>query len=102
MPVFLTTLEAEIQKMKFNVSPGMEFRRPPSQPTAGHSRELLSSQAVWGKGGWAWWHMPVIPMMVGSLRKKDCHPGQPRQNVRPYLQNSQSKKSWRYDSRGRA
>jgi hypothetical protein len=31
---------------------------------------------------WAWWHAPVIPMTVGSLKWEDHSPGQPGQKAR--------------------
>jgi hypothetical protein len=51
---------------------------------------------------WAWWHMPVIPVMARSLKWEDLSLVQSGQKVSPYLQNNQSKKGWRCGSRGRA
>jgi hypothetical protein len=45
-----------------------------------------------------WWHTAVFPVMVGSLKQENRSPGQPRQKMRPYLQNNQSKKGWWYGS----
>jgi hypothetical protein len=39
----------------------------------------------------AWWCKPVIPVIMGSAKQKDCGLGQPRQKERPYLQNNQNK-----------
>jgi hypothetical protein len=36
------------------------------------------------------------------LTYHDCHPGQPGQKTKLYLQNNQSKKGWRHGSSGRA
>jgi hypothetical protein len=39
---------------------------------------------------------------VRSRKQENRGPGQPGQKVRTYLQNNQSKKSWRHGSSGRA
>jgi hypothetical protein len=46
--------------------------------------------------------MPVVPVMVGCIRKEDQGPGWPGQKMRPYFQNKQSKKGWRHGSKRRA
>jgi hypothetical protein len=66
----------------------------PGQP--GHKR--LQDPISMGKKIWAWWCMPVILTVVGSV-KQDCGPGQSRQKVGPFLQNNQSKKGWRCGSK---
>jgi hypothetical protein len=41
---------------------------------------------------WAWRHIPVIPVMVGSLIQENHGPDPSGKHGRPYLQNNQSKK----------
>jgi hypothetical protein len=48
-----------------------------------------------------WWGVPVIPARVESINRMIAVQGDPRQKVRPYLQNNQSKKVRRYGWSGR-
>jgi hypothetical protein len=48
-----------------------------------------------------WWHKPVIPATAGNLKWADGSLGRSEQKTRPYLQNNQSKKGWRYSSSDR-
>jgi hypothetical protein len=40
-----------------------------------------------------WYHTPVTPVMMGSIKQEDHGPGKPEQKARSYLQNKQSKRS---------
>jgi hypothetical protein len=42
--------------------------------------------------------MLIIPATVGSIKQKDHGLGWPGQKTRPYLENNQSKRSWRRSS----
>jgi hypothetical protein len=63
---------------------GGELERPPSQQ----------------KKSWAWWHMPVILVKMGSIKKEDHGPVQFRQKARSRLQNKQNEKGWRGVAQG--
>jgi hypothetical protein len=45
--------------------------------------------------------LPIIPDGVRSIKQENHHPAQPDWQIRPYLQNSQSKKGWGHGSSSR-
>jgi hypothetical protein len=59
----------------------------PAQPRQKSSKDLTSTEK-----SWAWWYMPAITAMAGSVKQENDSPGQPGQKVTTYLQNNQNKK----------
>jgi hypothetical protein len=45
-----------------------------------------------------WWHIPVIPVIAGSIKEENPSHNQPGQKARAYLQNKQSKKPGKIDT----
>jgi hypothetical protein len=76
MPVILATREAEIRMI---IVPGQ-----PGQKNVCESVSQLRKK--------------LGMMMLSSQLQWDHSPGCPEQKARPYLQNNQNKKGWRYGS----
>jgi hypothetical protein len=47
----------------------------------------------------AWWHMPVIPSVVGRIKYEDHVSGNPDTKAN-YFQHKQSKQDWKHGSSG--
>jgi hypothetical protein len=58
----------------------------------GQPRQKSLQDSISMEKSWAWWHMSATPATAGSIKWEDHDQGWPRQNMRPYLQNNQSKK----------
>jgi hypothetical protein len=54
------------------------------------------------KKRWVWWHVPVIPDTVRSLKQEAHSPGWPGQKQDPIFQNNQSKNDWWCGSNSKA
>jgi hypothetical protein len=76
MPVILVTWKVDLERFAI-----------PGQLGQNSSQGPISTEK-----SWEWWHMPVSIVMVGSTKQEVQGPGQHGQRVRPYLQNTQSKK----------
>jgi hypothetical protein len=74
-PVILAPQEIEIRRIVVQGQSGQKF-----------ARLHLSGKS------WVWWHVPVILVTEGSVKYEAGGPSWPRQKVRPYFQNNQSKK----------